>query len=827
VKAVIMAGGEGSRLRPLTSNTPKPMLPVANVPMMEHVIRLCRKHGAKDVIATVQFLANVVRNYFGDGDDLGVRMHYTVEESPMGTAGSVGLARDMLDDTFLVISGDALTDIDLGEVVKAHKSSGALATIVLYEAENPLEFGIVITKEDGTIERFLEKPTWGQVFSDTVNTGIYVLEPGIFDFIPSDRPSDFSQDVFPTLLAQGLPIHGHVAKGYWEDVGNIEAYSKAHRDVLDGQVEVEIPGFQVSDHIWQGADVLIGPDVAIEGPVVIGNNCRIESGARLREYTVLGDNVVVGADSQIQRTIVHENASIGARVSLRGTVVGKGADLREGARSEVDVVVGDGSLIGSHAHLNQAVKIYPFKNVEAGAIVNTSVVWESKVPRSLFGRRGVRGLANVDMTPQFAVRLAMAYGSTLKKGATVTCSRDGSRAARALKRAFMAGLNATGVNAEELEMASVPLTRFQARTNGGGVTIRRADDDPRMIEIRFFTSDGIDLDHAAQRKIERNFTREDFRRAHPDEMGEISYPPRAQEFYTNALLRAVDMELVGRRSWKVVLDCDRGTGSVALSSVLSRLPADTLVLNPYTTSAPVTVPQDPARLGNLVRASGSDFGIRFDQGGERAEIIDDLGNALDWNTTVLLYVRLMAEANPGGAIILPVCTTRHAARLATAAGCRVIWSQTSPASLLSTTLRTQDAVLAMGEHGVVLPGFLHGFDGLAQFVVLLSLLGQRFDRLSDIVAQLPEVHVVKEEVPTPWECKGAVMRILMEEADMRHVELIDGIKAFFGNDWGLVLPDPEEPISHVWAEADTDLGARNLAANYRHRIMDIVGGIAR
>ena len=194
-----MAGGEGTRLRPLTSNQPKPMLPMANRPMMEHVVTLLRQHGFTDIVVTVAFMANAIRNYFGDGSEFGVDIVYATEESPLGTAGSVLNARQHLDERFLVISGDVLTDIDLSAVIDHHEQKGAMATLALKAVEDPLEFGIVITREDGSIERFLEKPTWGQVFSDTINTGIYVLEPEIFDFIEAGRPVDFSGEVFPAV----------------------------------------------------------------------------------------------------------------------------------------------------------------------------------------------------------------------------------------------------------------------------------------------------------------------------------------------------------------------------------------------------------------------------------------------------------------------------------------------------------------------------------------------------------------------------------------------------------------------------------------------------
>src|SRR5919205_242757 len=287
-----MAGGEGSRLRPLTSNQPKPMMPLVNRPMMEHIIRLLKEHGFDDIVVTLAFVPQAIRTYFGDGSEFGVRMVYATEESPLGTAGSVRNARDELTERFLVISGDVLTDIDLRAIVSYHEERGALATIGLTPVEDPLEFGIVITRDDGTIERFLEKPTWGQVFSDTINTGIFVCDPAVFDYIPEGEVVDFSGDVFPQLLADGKPLYGHVAEGYWEDVGTLEAYLRAHHDVLDSKVSVDVPGFRIAEGVWLGEGAEVDPAASVTGPAIIGDYCRVEAGAQLLEYSVLGTNVM-------------------------------------------------------------------------------------------------------------------------------------------------------------------------------------------------------------------------------------------------------------------------------------------------------------------------------------------------------------------------------------------------------------------------------------------------------------------------------------------------------------------------------------------------------
>ncbi|HET9058414.1 MAG TPA: sugar phosphate nucleotidyltransferase, partial [Acidimicrobiales bacterium] len=645
MKAVIMAGGEGTRLRPLTYNQPKPMIPMANKALMEHVIALLRRHGFSDIVVTVAFHANTIRNYFGDGSEFGVHMVYATEEHPLGTAGSVRNAMRELREPFLVISGDVLTDIDLGAVVSYHDEHKALATIALRAMPNPLEFGIVMTNPDGTVDRFLEKPTWGQVFSDTINTGIYVLQPEIFDYIPSGV-ADFSSDVFPRLLEQGPLLYGYVTDGYWEDIGTLEAYARAHQDILDGRAQVQVPGFAMSQGIWLGEGAEVDPAAEIKGPAIIGDYCKVEAGACIGEYSVLGRNVRVGPDSHLERTVVHDNAYLGAGVRLQGCVVGRGSDLRRGARLEDGVVIGDECFIGEHAVVHPGVKVFPFKTVEHGAIVNSSIVWESRGPRSLFGRSGVSGLANVDISPELAVRLAMAYATTMPKGVRVAVSRDASGVARILEQAVVIGLNAAGANVVDLDVATVPVTRFAVGNEAcaGGVTVRLSPEDPQSVVLRFFDRDGIDVPEVSQRKIERIYYREDFRRCLGSDTGDVFYPSRAQERYANVLLSTVDAEAIRNARFKVVLDYAFGATSFVMPFVLGRLGAEVLSVNPYATTYESAVYDrwEHARsVAGLVRSAGAHLGAVLSPDGERLSLIDDKGRALSDTEGLLALLSLV------------------------------------------------------------------------------------------------------------------------------------------------------------------------------------------
>jgi mannose-1-phosphate guanylyltransferase/phosphomannomutase len=355
-------------------NQPKSLLPVANRPIMEHVLRLLKRHSFDETVVAVQFLA-VFRNYFGDGEQFGMSLQYATEAMPLGTAGSVRNAEDALrDESFLVISGDALTDMDLADLVRFHKDKGALVTLALAKVSNPLEFGIVITGEDGQIQRFLEKPTRGEVFSDTVNTGIYVIEPEVLAEVPPGEMVDWSGDVFPKLLKRGAPLYGYISDSYWQDIGTHESYLKAQADVLAGRVQTDIAGFEVSPGLWIAEGAEVDADAVLTGPLCVGDYAKIEAGAQLREYTVIGSNVVVKEGAFLHRAVVHNNVCVGQGVTLRGCVIGKNTDVMRLARIEEAAVVGDECVIEPEAYVSAGVKVYPFKTIKAAAVVNNNVI---------------------------------------------------------------------------------------------------------------------------------------------------------------------------------------------------------------------------------------------------------------------------------------------------------------------------------------------------------------------------------------------------------------------------------------------------------------------
>ncbi len=821
MKAVLMAGGSGTRLRPLTCDIPKPMVPMLNKPMAEHIINLLRRHGFDDVFITLYYLPHVIQNYFGDGHEFGVNISYAVEEKmPLGTAGCVKAIEDVLgDETFIVISGDSLTDIDLQQAVAFHKSKGSKATIVLKRVTNPLDFGVVITDQDGRIERFLEKPSMSEVFSDTINTGTYVLEPEVLALLPPDKEVDFSKDLFPLLLERKDPMYGYVAEGYWEDVGNLQSYRQAHYDILDGKVKLELPYTKREGDIWVGEGTIISPSARVTGPVVIGHNCQIGPGVTITPGTVLGDNVIVGEGSSLKRPIVWNNVYIGEEAQLRGCVIGKNSSIKRGANILEGAIVANECNVGENAQIRPEVKVWPNKVIEAGATLTSSLIWGSQAQRTLFGATGVEGLVNIEITPEFAVKLGASYGATLPLGSSVTVSRDATPASRMINRGLISGLLSVGVNVHNLESTSLPITRFHLpELNArGGVHIRLSADSENEVVMEFLDGKGMSISKAEEKKIESNFFKEDFRRVGLMDIGNISFPARVMEHYSTGFMKAIDPEMLRKQRPKIVIDYANSFTNVMLPSLLGRMGAETVVLNAHMASQPPNPRQREElrqQLANIVTALKATFGVQIDDNAERIHLIDPRGRIISNTQLLVLMVRLVGMLKPGGKIVVPVSAPSVVEQVASESGSTVIRTKVNSRALMEAA-RGEGVVMAANLDGkFIFPEMHPGYDAMLSTGNIAQALAASGQSLSELVDGLPEFHHLHEAVTCAWEQKGTVMRVLVEQSKHGKTELIDGVKVFQGGGWALVLPDPVDPVVHLYADAPTAMQADQLIEDY-------------
>ncbi len=831
MKAVVMAGGEGSRLRPLTSSMPKPLVPVAGRPIMEHILLHLRRHQLRDVVATVQYMGASIRNYFGDGSEQGVALTYSVEDSPLGTAGSVMLARQQLNEPFVVISGDSLTDIDLGAAARFHRERKAIATIVLKPVPNPLEYGVVVVDEGGAVQRFIEKPSWGEVISDLANTGIYILDPAVFDFFRPGEVTDWSGDVFPKLLKEGEHVFGWIADGYWEDVGSHTAYMKANFDCLEGKVKVQLPGERVGENTWIHPDAEVFPGARIDGPALIGAGAKVRSGAWVNGPAVVGAYTTVDSGVKLSNSIVWDHSYIGLNSRLRGSVVCRSVTIKNGCLLEEGSVIGSDVTIGAGSSVNANVRIWPNKEVEPGAVVHQSIIWAGSWKRGLFSSYGLNGLINIEITPEFGSRLGAAIGALTPKGTEIAFSRDYTRSARMIGRALMSGIISAGSGVIDLSVLPAPVSRYWARRNHvSAVHVQTSPVDPRSADVRIFDDHGLDIDKRSERKLEGLFFREDIRRVSHYEMGRITRRDQQTDRYMEDTLDKLDLEVVRGAAFKVVIDYNNGAAAMVLPQVLRELNCAVIPLN--AAPAEVVVEQDDAtfqahlqEMGVITSAVKAKLGVFIDTPGERCFIVDEAGSLLAHDEAFAVLAQLALTGKPG-MVLGPASSSLAFSMIADQYRSRFVPTKLTPGAVLRAAQHAEAVLASDGGGGFCWPDFAISFDAIFTIARVLEMLAKTGTSLGALRARIPAVtHRTAVEF-CPWEVKGRVMRTMMERHLRDRVDLTDGVKVFVDDGWVLVAPDADRPEYYVIASTIDRGHADRLVEEYSALVRSVVAEAA-
>jgi len=824
MKAVVMAGGFGTRLRPLTEKLPKPMAYVANRPMMEHVVRLLAREGITELEVLLYFYPDKITSYFGDGSRWGTSIHYIGAEADYGTAGAVKNAEHRIDGTFLVISADIITDFDLSRAIEFHRERQAAATIVLTRVPNPLQYGIVITGEDGRIDRFLEKPTWGEVFSDTINTGIYILEPEVLSRIPAGKSFDFSKNLFPAMLAGGDRLLGYVAEGYWKDVGNLDEYLNVHLDILGGRVGIEFEGKQAGGgNVWIGEGSRVDYTAELRN-VLLGKDCVVESGVSA-ENVVLGDGCHVEEGAVIQSAVVWPRTKIHKGVRLQENIIGSDCEIRGRAFVAERAVISDHCTIGSEAVVKANVKVWPRKVVEDGAVLSSSLIWGEKWARSLFGAHGIYGLANHEISPEFAAKLGAAYAATFGRKVVLSTSRDSHKTSRMINRAIMTGMLSVGVDVHDYGVTPLPVVRYLARSHReekGGVHTRKSPFNPSLVDLKFFDENGLNLPMNAEKSAELLFFREDFVRADSEETGEISFPVGGFDTYVDGFIKAIDGKAVKERGYHIVIDYSFGSSTLIFPRILGRLGVEAVALNANLDAAKITKTEEEFRRGlhhltAIARSLSADFGVMIDTGGEKIFLADEKGEILpDW-VALQVFTLLACRRKKTGKVGVPVTASRNIEKIAGRYGMEVVRTRTLPRSLMETAAREEVSFVGDDNGGYMFPRFQPAFDGMYSIVWLMEMLARESRSLSDILREIPPTTMLQKKIPCAWEYKGTLMRMLTEHAKSLPAQFIDGVKIFHGEDWALIYPSQDEAYFHLAVEAEEPEDAERIAAEYADR----------
>lgn len=831
MKAVIMSGGFGTRLRPLTCNIPKPMVPMMNKPMMQHIVDLLKKHGITEIVSTLFYQPDIITGHFGDGSKYGIKMQYRKADADYGTAGSVRNAADFLDERFIIISGDVLTDFDLTKAIEFHEQKKAKATLVLTRATNPLAFGVVITDNGGKITRFLEKPSWGEVFSDTINTGIYIIEPEVLKLIPYQKEFDFSKNLFPAMLEQDMGLYGYIAEGYWRDVGNLNEYQEAHLDALDDGVKLQHEGSRVGS-AYVGANTMIETAVEnLQGTVLIGKNCRIGKNAKIFK-SVIGNDCVIEDGAVIRNSVVWSDTKIGKGAELNSCVVAKWCSIGDYAIISDNVYISDKCIIGKESKLAPNIKLWPEKEVEDGAILTRSLVWEDKWLKDLFTDARITGLSNIEMNPEFGAKIGAAFGGLVGKGKSILMSRDSDNVSRMMNRALMCGLMSAGVDAGDLRAVSIPILRQELRSGKhvGGIHVRKSPFDRNLTDIIFFDGKGKDLPTNKTKSLERLFFGEDFPRAKQDDVGGVSFPERAQESYIQKFLSTINVDAIAQSKFKLVVDYSSGIASSIFPNILGSFDAQVLSQNAYLDAKKITRTSEEfdtnvEQLSHIVTSLGYDVGFILDAGAERCLIVDENGKFVDTDRLLTLVTHLFLTVYPEvKKIAVPITASAEIDLIAEHMGVSVVKTRDSHLSLMEAATKEDIKFVGGTKGGFIFTDFLFASDGMYSVAKILEMLAIANTRFGALDKQVPKLHMNKKTIHVPWDKKGRVMRYLMKDTDHQpHRILVDGVKLILDHKQStsvLMWPDRAKPTFHVHAEsADKEL-AEILVSQYEEKIVE-------
>ncbi|TXK85273.1 sugar phosphate nucleotidyltransferase [Paenibacillus sp. N3.4] len=801
MKAVIMAGGKGTRLRPLTCHLPKPMVPLIGRPCMAYIVELLQKHGIRDIAVTMQYKPEVIRDYFGDGQAFGVNMHYFEETSPLGTAGSVKNAHEFLDDTFIVISGDSLTDFDLSEAIAFHKKKQAQATLILTHVSHPLEYGVVMTNDKSQIVRFLEKPSWGEVFSDTVNTGIYILEPETLERVPLNQAFDFSQHLFPALLQDNQGLYGYVSSGYWSDIGNLQQYRQTQFDMLDGKVQIHIAGTQIKPGVYIAEGVETSLSAHIVGPAYIGTGTTLEDDVEIGEYCIIGQNNRVSKGSKLTRSVLWDHNHIAEHNELTGSTLTSRIVCKEASNLGDGSVIGNHVVIGAKSHIQPNVKIWPYKQLRDKTSLHTSYIWGDNASKSLFKAQGVSGIPNLDLTPELVAKFATAYGATVAPHQTLTVSSSPHAFARLLRRTLTASLQSVGTHVIDLGDAFAPAASFAIRHLGtvGGIHIDFSGKENGVCCLSCIDAAGLPIPKSTERKVENSFVQEDYARVSMAQIGNYSEQFHWFQTYINALAQeiAAERDTQTHQPLRVIVEASPWLQPI-IFPYFEKLGLEAIHVTTTSTQEPFQ---------RFLPLSGANFGLRLHDDGKSMQLVTEKGDVVDGDLqTVFLYLCYL-HSRPGTTIGAPVSAPHLLESIAEGLGATIVRTKEGSRAVLEATHETSMHPL---------------FDALFAIGLVILHLDRTGVPLSELLSLFPSFHLHREQIDCPWDYKGQVMRSMMERTKDTRVELLDGMKFYHDTGWVLLLPDADDPVFQVVAQS-TDLDqAQTLVHAYREHILNVL-----
>ena len=824
-----MAGGFGTRIQPLTNSRPKPMLPIINRPMMEHTMMSLKDLGITEFIVLLYFKPEIIKDYFKDGSDFGIKITYVVPDDDYGTAGAVKLAQEYIgDENFIIISGDLVTDFDFQKIFDYHKAKQSKLTITLTSVDNPLEFGVVIANEEGKIEKFLEKPSWGEVFSDTINTGIYVIEPEILDYIPKNENFDFAKNLFPRLMREGVDLMAGYAEGYWRDVGNPESYRDVYDDILTGKVKLNLSGHQrvlPDATLYSEEEYDLDKSIELIGTVVLGKNVSIAKGVKLNNV-VIGDNSIVGQDSKIRNTVIWENVHIDRNALLDGCVICNDNEIGKNVTAKAGLILAEGCAIGQLVTVEKDITIWPDKMIEDAAIISHNMVLGSRYRNSIFEHGMVIGQSNVELSCEMATKLAEALATQLPVGATVLVSRDYHKSSRMLKRAFIGGLLSAGLDVIDYSDIPSAILRCNLVTNEeymAGIHFRQKIDDPTSTVITFYNCEALRINNDVAKKVEKSFFKETFRRVDYSQIGQIKESDHVHEYkaYKKCMVDLLQPHLLRDTEFRIAVDMMHGMASEVFPDILNYLGVDNIMFNAHPdehrlANINTLSKQSNEDMSEVIKALDLDAGFLLYPYGQRLDIMCDQGTLLGKQTSlhvVLSLLNLEAKATESKkSVFLPTWAADIAKfdHLEIARGQYVNFN--------AEQLKKYDLV-ATGEGNFAFTEFATHRDSMYATLKILEMMLKHRVRLSEMIAALPSFYYHMFQAKCSQALKGKMMRMFLEDAKGKESSTLDGVKIWLDkNDWILMIPDQYSDHLNLYIQAENDEKGEAILAEYTAKI---------
>lgn len=810
MQAVIMAGGFGTRLRPLTNNIPKPMVPIVNKPMLEHLFTLLKNHNIKDYTMLLYYQPETIKKYFGDGSKFGVNLRYIIPDRDYGTAGAVRLSEEFIKDDFLVISGDVLTNFNLTDFYNFHAGKKSIATISLYSHENPLQYGIILTNSNNEIVRFLEKPSSSEVFSDTINTGIYYFHKEVFKYIPEGENFDFSKDLFPLLLDNKIKIYGFNSRGYWRDVGTLEEYINSNLDVLNNKLNY------------------ISLDKSDSN--LIGSSSKIEFGAHI-ENSIIGNGVTIEKGAEIKNSVIWDNVTIKSKAKVLFDVIGQNCTIEENSRINDFVFIGDNCHVGKNVFISSSIKIWDKKKIDNNSKVTRSLIQEDIFFNELFTDSRITGLSNLQINPEFGAKLGAVYGASLGMNKQVMVGRDIDDISNMIKRSITSGILSSGVNVVDLQIIPIPILRQELKSGSGtgGIFVRKSPFDKGMTDIIFFDRDGKDLSSSKTKNIERLFFSEEYKRANSEDVGTLRFPERTNVKYREHFLSCLDVDAIKKRKFKIVLDYSYGIASTIFPNILGEFNCETVSLSAHLDKDKITRDANEFKkayenFSYVVKSLNFNIGFMIDAGGEKIWLATNEGRVFDDDRFLVIVLKLFLMTTPDvKKIAVPVQASREVDLIAGEYGVEVIRVKDSHHAMMNACNDKEVKFVGGTRRGVFFPDFLYATDGMFAIAKILEMSAKIKMSIEEVDRIIPKLYRKKINLSCTREEKGRIMRRVMEDTMEYKQQLIDGVKIFL-NDTDIVLciPDKARDLVHLNVESDTEEKAEELLEEYREKIQNFI-----